>query len=53
MLKEKRGADSNPEDIKGQEVAPATLQRKAIREGDVLFALKMIMLTRSPKACKQ
>lgn len=31
MLKDKQDADSGPEDIKGQEVALATLQRKAIR----------------------
>lgn len=40
MPKEERDADSSPKYVKGQEVAPATLQRKAIREEDHFFASK-------------
>lgn len=40
MPKEERDANSSPEYIKGQEAAPATLQRKAIRKEDHFFASK-------------
>lgn len=40
MPKEERDADSSPKYMKNQEVAPATLQRKAIREEDHFFASK-------------
>lgn len=53
MLKKKQDADSSPEDIKGQEVALETLQRKAIIKGDILLASKWVMVTRSPKASEQ